>query len=266
MAGSQDMMMMMMMMMMMSSVFAVLAGGTYFINQPKEGDICKGTSVGGNYVIDENGDCVLDYCDSGYTRSGGGCTFVIPDDDEEEDKEDEDEDEDEEEDEDEGVELPVGRYVRFTFHEDGPSDVLTPNEIRVFDKNNLINLALNRSTEVSGVHRGRSWYQGSKAVDGDLGTLWHSDHSDNPSWIEIDLGYEDEISKIEIVNQPGGEGDEYTKRMSGGGENSADKGSYVIIKNTNGDVIKTTADIKFVAEGYSYDFTDEDPKWKSFTP
>src|SRR6056300_1690544 len=262
MAGSQDMMMMMMMMMMMSSVFAVLAGGTYFINQPKEGDICKGTSVGGNYVIDENGDCVLDYCDSGYTRSGGGCTFVIPDDDEEEDKEDEeDKDDEEEEDEDEGVELPVGRYVRFTFHEDGPSDVLTPNEIRVFDKNGF-NIAINTATEVSGVHRGRSWYQGSKAVDGDLGTLWHSDHSDNPAWIEIDLGYEDEISKIEIVNQPGGEGDEYTKRMSGGGEESADKGSYIIIKNADKEEVITTADIKFIAQTYTYDFTKESPRWE----
>jgi len=81
MAGSQDMMIVVMMMM-MSSVFAVLAGGTYFMTKPEEGDECKGTSVGGNYVIDENGDCVLDYCDSGYTRSGGGCVVVVPDGDE----------------------------------------------------------------------------------------------------------------------------------------------------------------------------------------
>jgi hypothetical protein len=64
MAGSQDMMIIVVMMMMMSSVFAVLAGGAYFFTKPQEGDECKGTSVGGNYVIDEDGDCVLDYCDS----------------------------------------------------------------------------------------------------------------------------------------------------------------------------------------------------------
>jgi len=83
MAGSQDMMIVVMMMM-MSSVFAVLAGGTYFMTKPEEGDECKGTSVGGNYVIDEDGDCVLDYCDSGYTQSGGGCVVVVPDGEEDE--------------------------------------------------------------------------------------------------------------------------------------------------------------------------------------
>jgi hypothetical protein len=84
MAGSQDMIIIVIMMMMMSSVFAVLAGGAYFFTLPQEGDECKGTSVGGNYVIDEDGDCVLDYCDSGYTQSGGGCVVVVPDGDEDE--------------------------------------------------------------------------------------------------------------------------------------------------------------------------------------
>jgi hypothetical protein len=82
MAGSQDMMMIVVMVMMMSSVFAVLAGGAYFFTKPQEGDECKGSSVGGNYVIDEDGDCVLDYCDYGYTQSGGGCVAVVPDEDE----------------------------------------------------------------------------------------------------------------------------------------------------------------------------------------
>src|SRR6056300_1441434 len=86
MAGSQDMIIIVVMMMMMSSVFSVLAGGAYFMTQPQEGDECKGTSVGGNYVIDEDGDCVLDYCDSGYTQSGGGCVVVVPDGDEDEDE------------------------------------------------------------------------------------------------------------------------------------------------------------------------------------
>src|SRR6056300_828582 len=93
MAGSQDMIMIVVMMMMMSSVFAVLSGGAYVFTKPQEGDECKGTSVGGNYVIDEGGECVLDYCDSGYTESNGGCVVVVPDG--EEDEEDEDEDEDE---------------------------------------------------------------------------------------------------------------------------------------------------------------------------
>jgi hypothetical protein len=80
MTGSQGMMIVVMMMM-MSSVFAVLAGGAYFLSKPQEGDECEGKSVGGNYVIDEDGDCVLDYCDYGYTESGNGCVAVVPDED-----------------------------------------------------------------------------------------------------------------------------------------------------------------------------------------
>ena len=73
MAGSQDMMIIVVMMMMMSSVFSVLAGGAFFLTRPEEGDECEGKDENGNYVIDEDGDCVLDYCDVGYTRSGNGC-------------------------------------------------------------------------------------------------------------------------------------------------------------------------------------------------
>jgi hypothetical protein len=87
MAGSQDMIMIVIMMMMLSSVFSVLVGGAYFMTKPEEGDECKGTSVGGNYVIDEDGDCVLDYCDYGYTESGGGCVVVVPDGDDDDDDE-----------------------------------------------------------------------------------------------------------------------------------------------------------------------------------
>ena len=256
------MIMIVVMMMMMSSVFSVLAGGAYFMTQPQEGDECKGTSVGGNYVIDEDGDCVLDYCDYGYTESNGGCVVVVPDGEE-----------------DGGgsgsgsgggggggggaTQLPVGRFVRFTLHEGAPSKyVLTPKEIRVLDKNG-INIAINRPTETGGNH-GTS--QGSNAVDGTTGTLWHSRHGGDTDWIEIDLGYEDEIAKIEIVNVTGTTehhtGLESRARMSGGGEDSTDKGSYIIIKNADGEEIRTTGDIKFVAQTYTYDFTRENPRWE----
>jgi len=72
MAGSQDMMIIVVMMM-MSSVFSVLSVGAFIFTRPKEGDKCKGTSVGGNYIIDKDGKCVLDYCDTEYTRSGDSC-------------------------------------------------------------------------------------------------------------------------------------------------------------------------------------------------
>lgn len=77
--ASGDMMMIVVMIMMMSSVFSVLAGGAFFLNKPEEGDVCKGPSVGGNYVIDEDGKCVLDYCDVGYVVSGGGCLVDLGD-------------------------------------------------------------------------------------------------------------------------------------------------------------------------------------------
>ena len=73
--ASQDMMVIIVMMMMMSSVFAVLAGGAWFFTRAEEGDECdpKKPDPSGNYVIDEDGKCVLDYCDPGYYKSGKKC-------------------------------------------------------------------------------------------------------------------------------------------------------------------------------------------------
>ena len=72
MAGSQDMMIIVVMMMMMSSVFSVLVGGGLFLTLPQEGDECEGKDDNGNYVIDEDGKCVLDECDAGYSISSSG--------------------------------------------------------------------------------------------------------------------------------------------------------------------------------------------------
>ena len=71
--ASGDMMIIVVMMMMMSSVFAVIAGGAWFFTRAEEGDECKGEDENGNYVIDEDGKCVLDSCDSGYYVSGKKC-------------------------------------------------------------------------------------------------------------------------------------------------------------------------------------------------
>jgi hypothetical protein len=77
MAGSQDMMIIVVMMMMMSSVFSVLAGGALFFTLPQEGDECEGKDDNGNYVIDEDLECVLDYCDSGYSISSSGKKCIV---------------------------------------------------------------------------------------------------------------------------------------------------------------------------------------------
>ena len=66
------MMIILIIIMMMSSVFSVLAGGALFFT-PQEGDECEGKDDNGNYVIDEDGKCVLDECDTGYYESNGKC-------------------------------------------------------------------------------------------------------------------------------------------------------------------------------------------------
>ena len=77
MAGSQDMMIIVVMMMMMSSVFSVIAGGALFFTLPEEGDECEGKDKNGNYVIDEDGKCVLDECDYGYSISSSGKKCIV---------------------------------------------------------------------------------------------------------------------------------------------------------------------------------------------
>jgi hypothetical protein len=81
--ASGDMMIIVVMMMMMSSVFAVLAGGALFLNKPEEGEECepKNPDPFGYYVIDEDGECVLDYCSTGYSVSATGRACVKKEDD-----------------------------------------------------------------------------------------------------------------------------------------------------------------------------------------
>ena len=71
-SGGSEMMMIMMMMMMMCCFFSVLGAGGWYLTRPEEGDECEGKDKNGSYVIDEDGDCVLDECDDGYTMSSSG--------------------------------------------------------------------------------------------------------------------------------------------------------------------------------------------------
>jgi len=196
MAGSQDMIIIVVMMMMMSSVFSVLAGGAYFMTQPQEGDECKGTSVGGNYVIDEDGDCVLDYCDYGYTQSGGGCVVVVPDGDEDED-------------EDDsgggggggsgsGSGLPKARYVRVERPSaDYPGNIINLGEIEVFDEDDN-NISLNAPvTGGPGVHSAGPFVN---LTDGNYDTFAHT-KNDGSSFLQVDLGAVYEIKKVVITNR-----------------------------------------------------------------
>jgi hypothetical protein len=190
MAGSQDMMMIVVMVMMLSSVFSVLAGGAYFFTKPQEGDECKGESVGGNYVIDEDGDCVLDYCDSGYTQSGGGCVVVVPD-----------EDEDEDEDEDGGGGGGGGgggskaRYVKIMHT---GTEIINLAEIEVFDMEG-VNVATDKPITASSNYGGM--YPIEKFVDG-TGTFGHTANPPTANeWVEIDLGAETDIDYVILKNR-----------------------------------------------------------------
>jgi hypothetical protein len=225
MAGSQDMIIIVVMMMMMSSVFAVLAGGAYFMTQPQEGDECKGTSVGGNYVIDENGDCVLDYCDYGYTESNGGCVVVVPDGDEDDD--------------DSGggggsgnesgggggsgnesggggdnETGPVtGRYIRLqhtiaqdlTRSGDDNDKNLTIElaELEVFGTDGSTNIALNAPVSAANYHGAGPL---ENLTDGDFSNFMHTLGRTAVDYdtVLVDLGSSQEITKIKITNRGSG--------------------------------------------------------------
>ena len=162
-----------------------------------------------------------------------------------------------------GPVLPKGRYVRFTFHEGAPAKyILAPKEIKVFDKQG-VNVALTKPVEAHG-HHSVERFPKENAVDGKEDTIWHSKHGGDTDWIEVDLEEEVEISKIVITQGTGTtvyNGVASWARMSGGGPDSTDKGSYVIIKDAAKTEVKKTEDIKTVAAKYTYDFTASSPAW-----
>jgi hypothetical protein len=140
---------------------------------------------------------------------------------------------------------------------------LAPKEIKVFDKQG-VNVALTKPVEAHGHHDvGR--FPKENAVDGNEDTIWHSQHGSTTDWIEVDLEEEVEISKIVITQGTGTtvyNGVASGARMSGGGPESTDKGSYIIIKDAAKTEVKKTEDIKTVAAKYTYDFTKEGGTWE----
>jgi hypothetical protein len=247
------MIMIVVMMMMMSSVFSVLAGGAYFMTQPQEGDECKGTSVGGNYVIDEDGDCVLDYCDYGYTQSGGGCVGVVPDEDEDED--------------DSGGGggggLPMGRYVRIIqtvaydanatrqdsspVNDDDFNRILNIAEIEVFDKNNT-NLSYQK--DVTGSSEYPNTHLWVNLTDGNKTNFAHTYGRIETEYdsMTIDLGGEVEIAKIVITNRTSC----CKNRIVG---------AKIEILDNNNNVVTDTVNISDVRDTYTYDFQTSGSLW-----
>jgi hypothetical protein len=67
---------------MMFCMVLVAVGAYLFLNRPQEGDECEGKDENGNYVIDDEGECVLKSCKSGYIKSGKECLVDQSDEDE----------------------------------------------------------------------------------------------------------------------------------------------------------------------------------------
>jgi len=257
MAGSQDMMIIVVMMMMMSSVFSVIVGGGLFLTLPQEGDECEGKDTNGNYVIDEDLECVLDYCDSGYSISSSGKKCIV------------DEIYTDDDDDDDGGSggsggLPVGRYVRIIQTEatdpnatrddgttagnvDDTNRILNIAEIEVFDKNNT-NLSYQKgvtgSSEYPAPHLWVNLTDGNKTnfahTLGRIETEYDS--------MTIDLGGETEISKIVITNRT----DCCKNRIVG---------AKIEILDDANNIVSDTVNISAMQDTYTYDFTQTNPTW-----
>ena len=161
--------------------------------------------------------------------------------------------------------LPTARYVKLTFHDGTPGKyVLTPHEIKVLDAAGT-NMALSGTISGVSTHHNETTAPRGAVIDGDETTLWHSAHGADTDFITIDLGADKVIAKIEIVNSTGTtvyNDVAANARMSGGGPTSTDKGAYVQLINSAGSVVKTTPDIKTVADRYTVNFNDATLTWK----
>ena len=65
---------------MMFCMLLMVVGAYLFLTRPQEGDECEGEDENGNYEIDDEGECVLKSCKSGYYKSGKECLVEEEDD------------------------------------------------------------------------------------------------------------------------------------------------------------------------------------------
>ena len=159
-----------------------------------------------------------------------------------------------------GPVLPKARYVRLTFDEAGGSKTaiaININELRVLDKSGT-NLALNKTATKSSFYANDAQYDAPKAFDGNEETMFHTNHDTIVDWIEVDLGSEQEIAKIEISNK-------FTDAAHAGvtvKDRLKEGGAHVVLKSASNTVVKTTPKITTTAAKYTIDFNDSTPTWK----
>jgi hypothetical protein len=159
-----------------------------------------------------------------------------------------------------GPVLPKARYVRLTFDEAGGAKTaiaININELRVLDKSGT-NLALNKTVTKSSFYANNAQYDAPNAFDGNEETMFHTQHDEIVDWIEVDLGSEQEIAKIEISN-------EFTEDLHAGikvKDRLKEGGTHVVLKNASGSIVKTTPKLTTTAAKYTIDFNNATPAWK----
>jgi|GEM_PF-755009 len=130
----------------------------------------------------------------------------------------------------------AGRYVLKLTGSDGEFSASDTVEITVTDAELPPNLALNKPAVASsyldsGI--GSTSYAPSKAVDGNLDTVWIGDWHARPHTITVDLGQPYSLSRIELVTSrrsyDSGEGLRHNFRVLASNDPSFAEGSYVVL-------------------------------------
>ena len=78
---------------------------------------------------------------------------------------------------------------------DSPAIALTPVSLPM----EAGNLCLGRPAKASNVYNGMETYDAAKAVDSDVNSRWATDESHAAAWLEVDLGAEQRVSRIVII-------------------------------------------------------------------
>jgi hypothetical protein len=156
-----------------------------------------------------------------------------------------------------GPDLPKVRYVRLTFDNNGGQDrylALNIHELRVLNRTGQ-NIALNKTAKSSSYWDGNT--KASKAFDGSDTSYFHSAHDTTVDWVEVDLGSDQEIAKVEVWN--------VFSNSSYAGVKVKDRlkvgGARVTLKASNGSTI-TTPKIKFTSAKYAINFNNPTPNWE----
>ena len=115
------------------------------------------------------------------------------------------------------------RYVRFEYSNALVSRYLQIAGVRVYNAagTNIITTSMTVTASYVNISN-----PASTVLDGDIGTFYHSDLSTSP-WLEIDLGSEQVIHKVEFVNR----GDCCRGRIAG---------ARLVLKNNSGTVVYTS--------------------------